>query len=93
MRRHKIENVPEPFRTGMEMSNLWREEEETGGLAITNCLTVYLPIKRNEDALFVGRVGYDDGFNICDLLGLGDPEEKAAKVQQKKLEIETLNHE
>ncbi|EGE03514.1 hypothetical protein TEQG_02544 [Trichophyton equinum CBS 127.97] len=32
MRRHMIDKVPEPFRTGMESSKLWKEEQESGGL-------------------------------------------------------------
>lgn len=67
-----VENLPEPFRTGMKMSNLWRKEEETGGLAITNGLTMFLPQTRNEDTLFVARMGYHEGFNIFNLLGFGD---------------------
>jgi len=68
-----IENLPEPFRTGMQTSNLWRKEKERGGLAVTNCLSVYLPKKKNEDALFIVRIGYQDGFNISNMFGLGDP--------------------
>jgi len=67
-----IENLPEPFRTGMKTSNLWRKEKERGGLAVTNCLSMYLPETENEDALFILRIGYQDGFNISNLFGLGD---------------------
>ena len=69
-----VENLPEPFRTGMKMSNLWREEKESGGLAITNGLGIYLPETPNQDSLFVLRLGYYQGFNIFDLFGLGDPD-------------------
>jgi len=69
-----IENLPEPFRTGMRTSNLWRKEKESGGLAVTNCLSVYMPKKDNEDALLVLRIGYEDGWNISNLFGLGDPD-------------------
>ena len=69
-----IENLSEPFRTGMKTSNLWRKEKERGGLAVTNCLSVYMPEKTYEDALFVVRIGYDDGWNISNLFGLGDPD-------------------
>jgi len=73
-RRHMIENVPEPFRTGMKTSNLWRKEKERGGLAVTNCLSIYLPETLNEDALLVIRIGCFQGFNICALFGLGEPD-------------------
>lgn len=71
-RRDMIKNLPEPFRTGIETSKLWHEEKERGGLAITNGLTMHLPETPNEDALFVLRLGYHQGFKICDLFGLGE---------------------
>jgi hypothetical protein len=74
MRRSKIEKLPEPFRSGMVRSSLWKEEEERGGLAVTNCLSMYLPETAHEDAFFVARIGYDDGFEISNIFGLGDPE-------------------
>jgi len=33
-----------------------------------------MPEARNEDALFVVRISYQDGWNISDLLGFGDPD-------------------
>lgn len=74
MRRHMIDKLPEPFRTGMKMSKSWKDEQERGGLSVTNCLSLYLPKRINEDTLLVIRMGYADGFNISDILGLGDPE-------------------
>ena len=53
-----IENLPEPFRTGMKTSNLWRKEKERGGLVVTNYLSIYLLKKKNKDALFIVRIGY-----------------------------------
>jgi len=38
-----------------------------------NCLSLYMPKTRSEDALFLGRIGYEDGWNIFDLLGFGNP--------------------
>jgi hypothetical protein len=38
-----------------------------------NYLSLYLPKKINKDTLLVIRMGYSDGFNISDILGLGDP--------------------
>jgi len=67
-----IESLPEPFRTGMKTSNLWRKEKETGGLAVTNCLSMYMPEKPKEDALLLVRIGHKDGWNIFNLFGLGD---------------------
>ncbi|KAK2796022.1 hypothetical protein FQN50_009642 [Emmonsiellopsis sp. PD_5] len=72
MGRHMVKNLPEPFHTGMKMSSLWKEEKKRGGLAITNCLSIQLPKTLNEDALCVVRIGYDDGFRICNMFGFGD---------------------
>lgn len=74
MRRHMIDKLPEQFRRGIETSKLWKDEHERGGLSVTNCLSLYLPEKVNEDALFVVRMGYSEGFNVSNILGLGDPE-------------------
>lgn len=67
-----IDTLPEPFRNGIKRSNLWRKEDESGGLAVSNCLSIYLPETNGEDAIFVARMSYDDGFTIFNLLGLGE---------------------
>jgi hypothetical protein len=72
-----VENLPEPFRTGMKTCNLWRKENDSGGLAVSNCMMLYLPETNNEDSLFLARLSYDGGFNICNLLGFGDPDIRA----------------
>jgi hypothetical protein len=84
MRRHMVENLPEPFRTGMKMSNLWCKEKESGGLAITNGLKIYLPVRTNEDSLLVLRLGYYQGFNIFDLFGL------APNIENQQEPLSTL---
>ena len=72
MRRHIIENLPEPFCIKMKMSNLWRKEEERGGLAVTNSLSMYMPETVSEDALFILRTSYNNRWNIFNLFNLGD---------------------
>lgn len=72
-----IENLPEPFRGGLETSNLWKKETREGGLPVTNCLSMYLPKTANKDALCLIRVGYHHGFQISDLFGLGEPDNPA----------------
>jgi hypothetical protein len=79
-----VENLPEPFRTGMKMNNLWRKETENGGLAITNSLKIYLPVTPNEDSLLVLRLGYYQGFSISDSLGLGDPESEDTAAEKAR---------
>ncbi len=82
-----VENLPEPFRKGMKTSNFWCKEKESGGLAITNGLKIYVPETPNEDFLLVLRLGYYQGFNIFDLFGFGDPDtlefEEAATEEAK----------
>jgi hypothetical protein len=55
MRRHMIANLPDLFGTGMKMSNLWRKEKKCEGLAVTNCLSIYLPETDTENATIVVR--------------------------------------
>jgi hypothetical protein len=73
MKRERVENLPEPFRTGMMKSNLWKNEEQRGGLPVTNCLSLYMPKTGDEDVLAVLRLGFERGWKTFDLLGLGDP--------------------
>lgn len=79
-----VDKLPERFRMGIEKSKLWREEQETGGLSITNCLSLYLPKRVNEDTFLVIRMGYSEGFNVSDMLGLGDPEASEEDSQQSR---------
>jgi hypothetical protein len=65
-----IEYLPEPIRTYMKNSNMWKSEQQKGGLSVTNCLSLYLPEEHNEDTLLVIRMGYHDGFNLSASLGL-----------------------
>jgi len=74
-----IERLPEPLQTGTKKSKLWLSEQERGGLAITNCLSMYLPETPNEDVLLVMRLGYHDGFSISNLLGLGEQDASAER--------------
>jgi len=57
----------------MKKSNLWRNENKGGGLAVTNCLSLHLPETFSEDAFLVVRVGGVDGFSMCNLFGFGNP--------------------
>lgn len=75
-----VDKLPEPFRTGIEQSKLWKHEKETGGL-LTNCLALHLPEKVNEDTFLVIRMGYYDGYKVSDILGLGDPEDSGTGEQ------------
>ena len=71
IRHHIIKNLSKPFRTRIKISNLWRKEEESGGLVVTNCLSIYMPETLKEEALFILRVGHNNRWNIFNLFGLG----------------------
>ena len=72
-----IENLPEPFLTGMMMSNLWKEEGEAEP-SVTSCLSLYMPKTVNGDAVAVFRIGFRHGWNLFNTLGFfegdGTPE-------------------
>lgn len=72
MNRSKVELLPDIFRSGMRRSNLWLSEEQRGGLMVTNCLSVHLPLQSYEDAFFITRISYDWGFHIANMFGLGE---------------------
>ena len=73
MSRRLIGKLPEPFRVGIQTSKLWHEEQKQGGLAITNCLSIYMPKKYGRDAIVQFRLGCDEGWNLLHEYGLGDP--------------------
>lgn len=56
-----IENLPEPIRGVLKTSNSWRGGKESGGLTVTNCLSIYMSEKSEEDALLIVRIGYHHG--------------------------------
>ena len=71
--RHMVEDLPEPFKTGIKTSNSWREEINSGGFAVTSCLSLSLPEKVHEDVLLQVKIGYNEGFHFFNWLGFGDP--------------------
>lgn len=73
MQRSKVELLPSMFHSGMVMSTLWEDEEKTGGLAVTNCLSVCLSTKIHGDAFFIARISHVCGFRLANILGLGEP--------------------
>lgn len=85
-----IENLPEPFRTGMKTSNLWAKEKKRGGLEITNCLSMYLPESMKTLSLWSGSVTNKDiTSSICSGWGT-QILQSLRKALQKKLEDELL---
>lgn len=57
----------------MMMSTPWLDEEKTGGLSVTNCLSVFLSTKIHEDDFFIARISYVCGFRLANMFGLGEP--------------------
>jgi hypothetical protein len=67
-----MEQLPEPFRKGMMRSDLWRDERTRNPpLDVTSCGTIFLP-QVKADCVILLRVGYDPGFEISRLWGLGE---------------------
>jgi hypothetical protein len=72
MSRQLVETIPEPFRAGLKTSKGWTKENDQGGLAVTNGVTILLPEVCNEDSFILIRMGYESGFYVANSLGLGD---------------------
>jgi len=73
MSRHMIQEIPEPFRTAIKTSKLWRQEKESRGLEVTNCVTFDFPETYNEDVIVKFRINYKSGFDMSNQFGIGDP--------------------
>jgi hypothetical protein len=72
MGRPMLKKLPDFIKTGIENSNLW-EKEQAQGLLATNCLSLSLPRTSQEDTILTIRMGYNAGFELSDLLNLGEP--------------------
>jgi len=65
-----ISMLPEPFRTAIENSRLWKWERNQPGLDTTGCLSTVIPKGEGQDVSFSIWCGHDDGYRINDILGL-----------------------
>lgn len=79
-----IQKIPEPFRSGIGTSNLWKEELSSNGLKVTNCISLHLPETAHEDAYFVVRVGYGCGYFIANEFKFGEPDSVAFEGEAAK---------
>lgn len=84
--RHRLSNLPPPFRDGIQDSKLYKEEIDCGGLAVTRAISLWLPTTGHEDAIFQARISYMNAFILSDLLGFGDPA-TAEEVENHNKEI------
>ena len=75
--RSNINNLPEPLRDGVQLSNLWQEEMNTGGLPITRTVGAFLPVTEEgifddkRDSFFLARLGFHTVFAMMESTGLG----------------------
>jgi len=75
--RDNINNLPQPLCSGVQMSNLWQQEMNTGGLAVTRTVGVLLPVTAEgffddkRDSFFLSRLSFYSGFAMMESTGLG----------------------
>jgi len=75
--RNNINNLPQPFCSGVQLSNLWQQEMNTGGLAVTRTIGVFLPVTaegffdNKRDSFFLSRLSFYSGFEMMESTGLG----------------------
>jgi hypothetical protein len=64
-----IEKVPEPVRTGIKNSILWKWERSQG-LQVTGCLSTMFPKSNQQDVSFSIWCGNEDGYHLNEEFGL-----------------------
>ncbi|KAJ5790048.1 uncharacterized protein N7518_007059 [Penicillium psychrosexuale] len=69
--RTMIENMPEPFRSGIGTSNLWKEALRSNGLNVTNCMSLHIPEMGGEDAYLIVRLGFQYGYLMANVFKFG----------------------
>jgi hypothetical protein len=66
-----IEKLPEPFRTYVQNSRLWKwERSQEPELKTTGCLSTLFPKSNAHDVTVTMFVGHNDGYKLRDFFGL-----------------------
>lgn len=63
-----ISKLPEPFRSAVQNSRLWKWERSQG-LLTTGCWPSLFPKDHTQDASFTIWCGHDDGFQLNEIFG------------------------
>jgi len=64
-----ISRLPEPFRTVVQNSGLWKWERKQG-LPMTGCFTTVFPKDYTQDVSFTLWCGNNDGYHLNDIFGM-----------------------
>lgn len=66
-----ISTMPEPFRTYLQNSRLWKwERSQEPELKTTGCLSTLFPESNEHDVTVTLFVGHEDGYSLNDVYGL-----------------------
>lgn len=63
-----VAKLPEPFRTAVQNSRLWKWERSEN-LKTTGCLATLFPQDDAQDVSFTLWCGNDDGYYLTDIFG------------------------
>jgi hypothetical protein len=64
-----IEKLPEPFKTFIQNSQLWKWERSQG-LQTTGCWVTLFPKGDAQDVSFTVWCGHEDGYRLIEAFGL-----------------------
>jgi len=62
--------LPEPFRTAIKNSRLWKWERSQPGLETTGCISTVIPKGEGQDVSLNIWCGHNDGYGISHMLGM-----------------------
>jgi hypothetical protein len=65
-----ISKLPEPFRTAVQNSQLWKWERSQQELETTGCWATLFPKGDTQDVSFTIWCGHDDGYYLNDAFKL-----------------------
>jgi hypothetical protein len=68
---NSISELPEPFRTAVESSKLWKwERSQEPPLDTTGCLATLFPKDYTQDVSFTIWCGHNDGYRLNHVFGM-----------------------
>ena len=65
-----ISKLPEPFKTAVQNSRLWKWERSQPELETTGCIAALFPKDYKQDVSFTIWCGHNDGYQLIDVFGL-----------------------
>jgi len=64
-----IPKLPEPFRTAVQNSRLWKWERSQKELETTGCLAILFPKDNKQDVSFTMWCSHNDGYRLVQFFG------------------------